>query len=304
MESLIRKQLASNEHLCALLASVMTSQGVEPCIFYHKSIADTDSPETVYPHVILSTDKFFDATHGVAGILTIDIITLQDGERTPEPIEKLIRESLEGVFFKPIDGEIFLLKWQKTDVFQELESEHTPGIIGATMAFEIYEFPCVQTSTPDPIEAINFWAQNWDENLTVIGASEFGEVFIPTHEKPAVYFDVTEHQLVEQQNHIVWIDATIAAHLFAPTVKSRREWLTILNQTLMFQGAIWLSDNSPLRLMDSKLNFTASEITGQLQLTMRYGLLRQQKYAHTLMGTKFSTDSNLRWQGVYDHPPK
>ena len=65
-------------------------------------------------------------------------------------------------------GEIVSLKWQRTDVFTEPASERTPFIIGATMVFEIYEWPCTETSDPDPVQALNEWAGLLDD-LGVVG---------------------------------------------------------------------------------------------------------------------------------------
>ena len=277
------------------MAKTLTLYGEEPAIFFAKALADTDSPETLYPQIILTADKFSDAIHGVAGLMTVDIICSQENETTPEPIEKLVRQSLEGVFFR--GEEIFLLKWQKTELYQEPASERMPLIVGATITFEIYEFPNAVTSDPDPIDAINHWAASWDENLTVIGVSEFKEIFEPTHEKPAVYFDLQITRLAEQQHALVWVDCVINCHVFAPKVKSRREWLTAINHALMFQGAVRMLDNLPMRLQGAEQNFAATEIEGQLKLSFQFGLRRKQRYAHTLMERNLSFDENIRRPG-------
>lgn len=103
--------------MCALLASF----GDETAIFYQKATADTDRPESLYPQIIFTTDKYADATRGTAGTLNIDIITSQL-TTPPEEIERLIRETLEGIFFRPQIGEVFSLKWQRTDVFTERQA--------------------------------------------------------------------------------------------------------------------------------------------------------------------------------------
>ena len=106
MESLIRRRLADNENLCALLVDF----GGDTAIFYQKAPADTDSPETLYPQIIFTTDKYADATRGTAGILNVDIITSQL-TTPPEEIERLVRDTLEGIFFRPQAGEIFSLTY-------------------------------------------------------------------------------------------------------------------------------------------------------------------------------------------------
>lgn len=289
MESSIRRRLISNENLCALL----TKFGDETAIFYQKAPADTDS-ETLYPHVVFTVDKYADATRGTAGLLNVDIITSQL-TTPPEEIECLIRETLEGVFFRPQIGEIFSLKWQRTDVFTEPASERTPFIIGATMTFEIYEWVSAETSDPDPIQGLNVWASMLDD-LAIIGATEFEEIYEPTRELPALYFDVQKTKLVEQTNSAVWLDVTITLHVFAPDVRSRREWLTALNQRLLLAGAIILADDSPMRLLESEYLTAASEVQGQIRYVFRYALQRKIPYAHTLMNRGVDFSKELRWQ--------
>lgn len=290
MESLIRRRLAGNEQLRALLANF----GDETAIFYQKAPADTDSPETLYPQIIFTTDKYSDATRGTAGILNVDIITSQL-TTPPEEIEKLIRETLEGIFFRPQLGEIFSLKWQRTDVFTEPASERTPLIIGATMIFEIYEWVSAETSDPDPVQALNAWASLLDD-FAIIGVTEFDEIYEPTRERPAIYFDVQKAKSVEITNSAVWLDVTITLHVFAPDVRSRREWLTALNQRLLLEDAVRLADGCPMRLWDSEYLTSASEVQGQIRYVFRYALRRTIPYAHTLMKRGVNFSKELRWQ--------
>lgn len=294
MESLIRRRLASNENLRALLANF----GDEPAIFYQKVPADTDSPESLYPQIIFTTDKYADATRGAAGILNVDIITSQL-TTPPEEIERLVRETLEGIFFRPQIGEIFSLKWQRTDVFTEPASERTPLIIGATMTFEIYEWINAETSDPDPVQALNEWASLLDD-FAIIGVTEFEEIYEPTRERPAIYFDVQKVKSVEITNSAVWLDVTITLHVFAPDVRSRREWLTALNQRLLLEDAVRLADGCPMRLLDSEYLTASSEVQGQIRYVFRYGLRRTIPYAHTLMKRGVNFSKELRWQNVHD----
>ncbi len=289
MESLIRRRLTTNEELTSLLAAFTG----EPAVFYQKPPADFDSPETLYPQIILSTDKYSDTQKGLAGQLTVDIITTQN-LTPPEPIEKLIRETLEGVFFK--GEEIFSLKWKTTEIFTEPASEKMPLIFGATLTFDVYEYPSAETSTPDPIEALNFWAGCFDENLMIIGVSEFEEFFIPSREHPAIYFDVAKVKLTEQKTAAVFLDVTINIHVFAPTLRAKREWLTAIHEQLLLQGAIWLSDDSPMRLLDSEYDWSRSEVEGQIQMRFNYGILRKKPYAPTLMERNISFGKEIRWQ--------
>lgn len=274
------------------MAKVFTAYGEEPAIFYQRSPADTDTPESLYPQIILTADKYSDAQKGVAGQLIVDIITAQLEEISPpEPIERLVRQSLENVFFR--GEEIFSLKWKTTEIFSEPASEKLPLIYGATMTFDLYEYPSAETSTPDPIEALNFWANVFDPNLMVIGATEFEEFFEPTRERPAVYFDIERQRLTELKTAAVFLDVWINIHVFAPTIRARREWLTAIHEELLLIKGVWLSDDSPMRLIDSEYDWTRTEVEGQIQMKFNYGINRKPKFAHTVTEIK---QDNISWR--------
>ena len=262
MERLIRKRLTLNRDLAKILAGL----DGEPAIFYAKAAQDTDK-EFNYPQLVLSVEKFTDAIHGVAGLLTVEIICTQ-ATLTPEPIERLIRESLEGVFFR--GAEIFLLKWVKSEPYTEPASERLPLIIGLEMEFEVREYPNAETSTPDAIQALNDWAGR----IFVVSRTPFEDFFIPTREYPAIYFETLSERMTGAQAAVAWTEATVKGHVFAPKVRMRREWLTILSRDLMTLKAIPLRDGSPLRVTDVEVDYSADELAGQLQIKCAYGVMR------------------------------
>ena len=289
MQRLIRRRLCSSGELCEKLAKF----GDEPAIFYRKAPPDTELADGNYPQLILTADKFSDAVRGVSGLLTVDAVCSQMSV-SPEELEPYVREELEGIFFAPVDGEIFMLKWQRTDVFQEPSSERTPLIVGATVTFEIYEFPTGETSAPDAVQTLNLWAEkNFSEAVT-IGVTNFGEEFKPSRAQPAIYFDTERIQLLNQRATVAFVQATVNAHIFSDTVKARREWLTALNFAILRQGTFLLEDGSPLRLTGAELNFEATEIQGQLKLTFELGIEKFRPYAHPLMKVNNSFDERLK----------
>lgn len=284
MERLIRKKLLLNRDLCRILAGLDD----EPAIFYAKSPDDV-AMEINYPQLVLSSEKFTDAVHGVAGLLTVEIICTQ-ATLTPMPIEKLVRQSLEGVFFH--GKEIFLLKWSKSETYTEPSSEHLATLIGMEVTFEIREFPKAETSTPDEIQALN----DWVKEVFVVGKSAFDDFFIPSREKPAVYFETTAEKMTGQQAAVVWVEAQVRGHVFAPTVRARREWLTILNRKLMTLKAIPLGDGSPLRIVGAEADFTADELAGQLKITCAFGVSRTRLKTIPINHREYDWSSELRWQ--------
>ena len=293
MERLIRQRLAEDVELNSMLARF----GNDPAIFYGKAPADVDSWEISYPMIILQADKFSDAQHGVAGLLTVDIICSAMSTQ-PEPLEKFVRRLLEGVFFQ--SDEVFFLRWNKSDAFQEQTAERTALIAGITMTFEIRELPKGETATPDPIQSLNEFFAQWDANLVVIGLTDFGEIFVPSRESPALWISPQKLSMSRQMYETAFVEAIINFHVFAPGVQIRREWLTAIYHTLAFAKAIPLTDKSPLRLLNCELDFGSDEIQGQLKTTWEFGIFKRVNYAHPL--NHFETEHHrepLRQYGKY-----
>lgn len=216
------------------------------------------------------------------GALAVDIICTEMGQ-PPEEIEPYVRQALEGVFFTPQGETTFSPKWRNTQVFREQSVIDKSYNIGMTLNFDIYEFPLLETSDPDPIAAINFYAQDWDKELAVIGRAELPEIFEPTRHSPVAYFRRVNTTIEKQTNTVVWLIGDLALHLFAPTLRDRVEWIEQFAQSLALAGEVTMLDGSPMFIRSIKGDAKADEVTGQLTIGVRYGLLRKPKYAHTMI---------------------
>lgn len=253
---LILKRLKTNPTLAELVGER---------IFNQKAPYDVDTAQN-YPMVILNAERLTNALHGVSGALTAEIICSQQ-TIAPEVIERLVRQSLEGVFFN--GEEIFLLKWQKSEPFTEPAAERLALIVGLEVTFEIREFPCAETSTPDAVQALNDWVK-----IFVITRTPFEEFFIPTPDEPAIYFETQQTKMTSQTHAVTWLESIVKGHLFAPTVSARRKWLTLLSNKLATVKAIKLRDDSPCRIDSFEVDFAADELDGQIKITCTYGLPR------------------------------
>lgn len=285
MEAIIRRRLIGDAELCTLLAAL----GNEPAIFYAKT-ADDVAMQVNYPQIVFTTDKFNDAAYGLMGTLNVEIISSQETTK-PEVIARLVKRNLENVLFR--SDAPFVLRWQKSEPFVEQNAERTPLIIGLMMTFEIYELPCGVTAAPDPIQAMQVWAQRWDD-WVVVGLTDFGEFYVPTRERPAVWFSAVSIKMDRQMMMSVFVDADINAHIFAPDVCSRREWATALSHALMFVKAVPLADGSPMRLQTCEQRFDASEIQGQVKIGFEYGLRERKVYEHPLNKLQTEHGGKLR----------
>lgn len=184
--ALIRKRLLTFSQVAIRLAIYAE----KPAIFFQHVPDDTSEAWTSisqYPRIILSMDMFSNAERNVMGALTIDIICTEEG-LPPEEIEPYVRQALEGVFFTPKDDTTFSPKWRNTQIFREASVIDKSYNIGMTLNFDIYEFQILETSDPDPIAAINFYAKDWDKELVVIGRDELPEIFEPKRHSPVAYF--------------------------------------------------------------------------------------------------------------------
>ena len=282
MEMLIRQRLLDTPALTTMLSTFETDMGGIPAIFYQKAPEDIQwQGDVQYPKVVFSIDKFDNAERGTMGVLTVEIICSETSTE-PEEIENAVRDTLEGVFFTPSEGETFSTKWRETSLIQEAVSDREVLVNGALMNFDVYEYPSVKTSDPDPIAALNRYAVNWDKRLVVIGETELPPFFSPTRDNPAIYFSNRSLKGVLQKNTDILIDGVIMVHIFAPKLRDRLEWLAEFHHCLLFDGEVELLDGSPMFIQRTEHDFAADEIRGQLRLEVYYGLLRKPEYAHTL----------------------
>ncbi len=266
MERSILKKLQTANKLC---------KAVGDRIYIAKAADDAAQYEN-YPQIILTCERIADAKHGTAGTLNVEIICTQEQE--PEPIERMVRRALEGVFFK--GAEIFLLRWQRSDVFSEPASERLPLIVGMQVIFDLYEFPLIILPELDALAALREYVSKW--RVMVLGVHDFGEWFEPTKAKPALYLSAGKLKMARQMYTTAFMSAQIRWHVFAPDVPARVEWLASLQYELTFLKAIKLPDGSPLRLEGLELDFSADEIAGQLNSTWEFALARRFDHTHPI----------------------
>ncbi len=281
METLIRRKLFQSEFLTAKLARFI---GL-PAIFFQNAPDDkSDGWENMqYPRLVFITDSAEDSKRDRKKFLSIDIMCAAT-DIMPEELEPHVQEALSGVFFTPKIGATFSAKWKSSQVFRDTVNDVL--ILGMTVSFDIYEYPLLETGNPDPIMAICEFAKEWDSHLAVIGISELPDIFIPSREKPAIWFSKGSSSISRQTNTVVWMDDEIIIHFFAPRLQDRIAWLTELCHTIALAGEVVMADRSPIFVKQIKGNSDGDEISGQIVVAVQYGLLRVPHYAHTLMNTK------------------
>lgn len=277
IEALIRKRLLSRTELSEKLAVF----GGMPAIFFQEAPDDKDESwgDAQYPRIVFSANTFADPARDRRKVMFVDIICSTTGT-APEEIEPLVREALTGVFFTPDVGETFSAKWRETQVFKEAVGDREPLIVGMTLNFDIYEYPLLETSDPDPIAAMCSYVETWCEKFAVIRKAWLRGIYEPTREHPAIYFSRGVTTVDRETNTVVWMNSEIIVHLFAPSLHDRIEWGEQFLQPLAFAGEITMLDDSPMFIKQIKGDAAGDELTGQLRISVQYGLLRRPAYAH------------------------
>lgn len=280
-EKLIRKKLFQNEFLTQKLARFI---GL-PAIFFQNAPDDKSSgwDDMQYPRLVFVTDSADDSKRDYKKSLSVDIMCSAVNVM-PEELEPHIKNALSGVFFTPEDGETFSAKWKSSQIFRDTVNDVL--VLGMTVSFDIYEYPLQETSNPDPIISICNYAESWDNQLTVIGMSELPGIFVPERNKPAVWFSRGNKSISRQTNTVVWMDDEIIVHFFAPKLQDRMEWLEQFSQCIALAGELIMPDKSPMFVKQIKGNTDGDEISGQITISVQYGLLRRPAYAHTMISTK------------------
>lgn len=257
-----------------------------PAIFYQSPPGDQASGwknKQQYPRLDFIVDLQANTERQTSGLMTINIWCNEAGIQ-PEEIEPEVQNALRDIFMQPEEQPPYCLRWVRSDNF-ELKSNTTKGshVIGITALFDVLAFPNQETTDPDPVMAMNQFIREWEPGVVVIGADTLPDYFMANDRKPAFYFRLAALSLERETNIVAWMNASIAGHIFAPAAEARLKWLKYLVDTLSLKGEVAMLDTSPMFIRSIKADSAVDYLaTGQLQLNVRFGILRRPKYAHTL----------------------
>ena len=283
LEDLIYKRLIERGAITEKLARF----GDAPAVFYQSAPGDQAEDwrsKKQYPRLDFTVDMQANPERQSSGLMFLNIWCDETGT-PPEDIEPEIRSALCDIFMQPAGQPPYCLVWIRSDGFEvtnnSIKSSHVNGI---TLRFNILAFPNQETTDPDPVLAMNHYIKELESAAVVIGADVLPDYFTPTIKQPAFYFRIASLETARETNTVIWMNASISGHVFAPTTAARLQWLKYLVDTLAAQGEVTMLDTSPMFLKAIKADSTADYLTiGQLRLSVQFGILRRQKYAHTLI---------------------
>ena len=270
LTNLVHKRLSEHDGIRATLASY----DGEPAIFSTEFPNDQQelwNGKTQYPRISFHFNMLADSDRASSGTMTVSVFT----EKNPiesERLEVFVRESLKDVLMKP-DGQAPLcVAWRGTDPYM-LEGN---AILCKEIAFDILEYPQMESTDPDPIMAFNYYIKNLFPDCVVLGVDEVTEFTNPS-DAPIFYCRLESLQLDPSgycQHTVTWFNCSVGIHLLCPDAGLRLKMLAGLNQRLAKDGEIIMLDGSPMTIRTLTVNNRADYLrAGQLSAGAHYGCL-------------------------------
>ncbi len=135
-----------------------------------------------------------------------------------------------------------------------------------------------RTFEPDPVAALQDWAAAAWPDVHADPAT-----WNPVDATPGIYWRVARLALMEVTAAVSWIEAQVVGHVLAPGAAVRSQWIRNIAEGLATQRRIKLSDGSPLFFERVTSDSEADPMRkGQVQLTIRFGVLQQKKQVEKL----------------------
>lgn len=267
------------------LASALTSYNGKPAVFYGSAPddkADGWDGRTQFPRIDYTADYVSNPERKTSGVLAVNIMCAEDGV-LPEEIEPLVRNLLCGVFLTPSGGIPHSLAWARSEAYDRRREDGDGIVTGISVLFDLYAFPAQVTTDPDPVLAMNRFAEVALPDAEIIGGRKpTAEVFVPTPERPAIYFRLESLQTERETNTVAWLDGVVAGHVFAGGEETI--WIKRLADRLAEAGEVEMLDTSPMFMRTVRADNTLDALSaGQLRLSVRFGILRRPGYHHPLM---------------------
>lgn len=278
LEELIYKRFSESKELSQQLAKYAG----KPAVFSPVSPENNQegwNGKTQYPRVTYYFDFQTNEERSSVGTLSVFLYCQNTDEVVPEDMEAAVKNCLKDVLLKPENGIVYAFTWARTDAFELMETK----IIGSEIRFDILEYPCQETTDPDPIMATNQYIKRLYPNCVVVGLDRMEEITEASKEKPILYCRLIQIEKSQETNMVAWMDGRIAIHILCPDSEVRLKMAADIAKTLSLEGEITLLDHSPMLIHRLQLNNQSDYLkAGQLFITGHYGLLRYKAQGHSL----------------------
>ena len=269
LENLIYKRLSEAKDLTKHL----TTFGGKPAVFTPEAPGDRAAgwgTTAQYPRIVFNFDMQTDGERKSAGTLSVSLICRNDSDAVPELIEPAVKECLKDVLLKDDSDTLYAFAWARTDGFS-MSEEKNELLIGSEIRFDIIEYPCQETTDPDPIVAMARYIKGMYPDSIVVGIDHI------------FYCRLTSIDKLEETNTVVWMNGKIAVSLLCPDSPTRLKMAAAVGNSLSLDGEVEMLDESPMYIDHMTADLKSDYLkNGQIFVTARYGLLRYKAVGYPL----------------------
>lgn len=273
------------------LEPYLTKYAGDTAVFYQEAPDDQDefwATGSQYGRIVFYIDMQDDPQRNISGTMGVDLYCEKGTTQLPEMIEPLLKAALDGYFFSN-EHVTISASWRNTQLF----SEPTKNVIGATLTFDLMDFPNQQTTDPDPIALINDWSVSdlptilGVKDIRVIGRDKLPAAWKPTNELPAIYWrlgDIRKCEWIPDTYNCSWQTATLWGHVMAPDNATATKIARLISNTLTIKKRLIFEDLAPLMIDRNIQIYPANDALklGQIKLDGTYGILNIPPATHRL----------------------
>lgn len=277
IEAQVRQHLVQQADLEPFMATYAGSIAV----FNQEAPPDTDpewSRGSQYGRIVFYIDMQDDPQRNISGTMGVDIYC-ENGKQVPEEIEPILRPLIDGYFFST-EAVTIAAQWRSTQYF----TDPTQKVVGATLLFDLLDFPMQETTDPDPIALFNDWTKKdlpeiiRVREIRVIGRDKLPDAWKPTNELPAVYWRNGETRncvWIPETYTCTWETAVVWGHIMASDNATATKIARLIQNTLITKRRLIFDDMAPL-MIDRNINVTPANDplrVGIINLEATYGIL-------------------------------
>lgn len=273
LHELIWERLSQDKEII----SVVTCFGHLPAIFTPEAPSDKSSGwhgKENYPRIVFTADLSADEERKCQGNMLLSIYAVNDGTFDFGKTVTAIKKCLCNVLLSPEEGGPYCLAWSRSDGF----SIEGTNICGMELQFDILEYPCQETTDPDPIDALNTYLKDRFPEATVLWREPVKPVQEIRGASPVFYCRL-ERDTEDQGRStfaVTWMNCSMAIHVFAASPEVRGKYTRVITKEIEMDKEFMMLDKSPFLVDSAVLSPSADYLrAGQIKVAGTYGLLRQ-----------------------------
>lgn len=240
-----------------------------------------------YPRITFTLDLSANEERKCQGGMIVSIFAKNEGDYSFAKAADDIKKCLCDVFLVP-DGESpYCLAWNRSDGF----AIDGLDICGMEMQFDILEYPCQETTDPDPVDALNTYLRSVFPEAVVLWHDHINTVEAVKWDRPVFYCRLESDS--EDDRHstfaVTWMECSMVIHIFCTNPYLRGKYARVINKKLGMDMEFPMLDDSPFLVSSSNLSQAADYLrVGQIKLSGRYGILRQTEKKKKVTGIENS----------------